>query len=148
MRDDPRKGDVATLIQTHLTFARNETPLCHVFALPAEEMTSDDILFYSCREGDELLGIGAVRRIGDGHFEIKSMHTALHARGSGVAQMMLDHLIEVARQHGGNRVSLETGTTHGFEPARRLYAKVGFMSCEPFGGYTLSPDNQCMTLAL
>ncbi|HVB51975.1 MAG TPA: GNAT family N-acetyltransferase [Acidimicrobiales bacterium] len=148
LRDNPQNYDVKTLIENHLAFARSETPLCHVFALLAEEIIDDDILFYSCRDGDELLGIGALRKIGDGHFEIKSMHTALYARGNGVAQMMLDHLLEVASQSGGNRVSLETGTSRGFRPARSLYEKSGFKVCEPYGEYSASTDNVCMTLAL
>lgn len=146
--DDPLNGDVKALINAHLDFARSQTPLCHVFALPAESLAAEKIEFYSCRDDGVLVGIGALREIGDRHFEIKSMHTAQFARGRGVARTMLGHLIEVAHQRGAHRVSLETGTSPGFHPARSLYAASGFEVCEPFGDYSATPDNVCMTLAL
>jgi putative acetyltransferase len=146
--DDPLNGDVQALINAHLDFARSQTPLCHVFALPAESLAAEEIVFYSCRDDGVLVGIGALREIGDRHFEIKSMHTAQFARGRGVARTMLDHLIDVAHQRGAKRVSLETGTSSGFHPARSLYAATGFEVCEPFGDYAATPDNVCMTLSL
>ncbi len=132
----------------HLDFARSETPLCHVFALSAEALVTDDIALYSCRDDGELLAIGALRVLGDDHFEIKSMHTKESARGRGIGRLMLQHLIEVARRRGAARVSLETGTSSGFAPARSLYEKLGFTLCGPFGDYSPTPDNVCMTLVL
>ncbi len=35
-----------------------------------------------------------------------------------------------------------------FEPARTLYASVGFAPCPPFGEYPDSPNSVCMTMAL
>ena len=43
-------------------------------------------------------------------------------------------------------MSLETGTVDAFLPARRLYAKVGFKACEPYGEYTVNPHSTCMTI--
>ena len=147
-RDDALAHDVHELVDVHLDFARSETPLCHVFALSAESLVNDDIELYSCRDNGELLAIGALRVLGDDHFEIKSMHTKESARGRGIGRLMLQHLIEVARRRRATRVSLETGTSSGFSSARFLYAGVGFTLCEPFGDYSLSPDNVCMTLII
>ena len=61
---------------------------------------------------------------------------------------MLTHLLEVARARGFRRVSLETGTTAAFAPARALYHSVGFTSCGPFADYQPSEDNLFMTLEL
>jgi putative acetyltransferase len=146
--DDPLRTDVATLIDAHLEFARSETPLCHVFALPAEKLIDDDIVFYSCRDDERLLGIGALRRIEVGHFEVKSMHTEKSVRHRGVGRLLLEHLIDEARRRGAHRISLETGTSSGFAAARTLYHDAGFEVCGPFGEYSTTPDNVCMTLAL
>ena len=62
--------------------------------------------------------------------------------------MMLMHLLGVARARGYRRVSLETGTMDAFAPARSLYASAGFVPCEPFGDYRVSPYSVCMTLPL
>lgn len=147
-RDDALAHDVHELVNVHLDFARSETPLCHAFALSAEALVTDDIELCSCRDNGELLAIGALRDLGDDHFEIKSMHTKESARGRGIGRLMLSHLIAVARRRGATRVSLETGTSSGFAPARSLYEKLGFTLCEPFGDYSPSPDNICMTILL
>jgi putative acetyltransferase len=61
---------------------------------------------------------------------------------------MLAHLLGVARTRGFRRVSLETGTTAAFAPARALYQSAGFAPCGPFAGYQPSQDNLFMTLEL
>ncbi len=76
------------------------------------------------------------------------MHTTEAARGRGIGRAMLTHLLGVARTRGFRRVSLETGTTAAFAPARALYQSAGFVPCGPFAGYQLSEDNLFMTLEL
>jgi putative acetyltransferase len=82
-----------------------------------------------------MLGIGAIKRLGPHHAEIKSMHTAEVARGRGIGRAMLTYLLGVTRTRGFRRVSLETGTTAAFAPARALYESAGFVPCGPFACY-------------
>ena len=120
-----------------------------VHALDVDGLVSPDVSFFSARDsGGLLLGIGALRWLGDDHVEVKSMHTARSSRGQGVARALLDHLLAEARACGRLRVSLETGTQDAFAPARALYTSAGFRPCEPFGEYFVSPHSVCMTLAL
>ena len=53
-----------------------------------------------------MLGIGAIKRLGPHHAEIKSMHTAEVARGRGIGRAMLTYLLGVTRTRGFRRVSL------------------------------------------
>lgn len=73
------------------------------------------------------------------------MHTAEAARGRGIARALLDHLMDVARDRGYRRMSLETGIEPGFAAARSLYATAGFWVCEPFADYRPSPNSTFMT---
>lgn len=147
--DDPAAPDVAALLLAHLELAHQVTPPGHVHALDGPGLAADDISFYSARMDDgSLAAVGALRDLGAGHFEIKSMHTALQQRRRGVGRAMLDHLVETARQRSGRRVSLETGTMDAFAPAREMYASYGFEVCEPFGDYLPVPNSVCMTLYL
>ena len=146
--DDPRDPDVRALLERHLEFALAQTPPEHSFALDAGGLLDPAITLFSIRVHGRLLGIGAIKRLGPEHAEIKSMHTAETARGRGIARAMLTHLLEVARAQGLRRVSLETGTTAAFAAARALYQSAGFVSCGPFGGYQPSEDNLFMTLEL
>lgn len=76
------------------------------------------------------------------------MHVAVEARGRGVGQAILGHLLAVAAERGHRRVSLETGSMDAFAPARRLYERAGFRPCPPFASCTDNHDSTCMTLEL
>ena len=146
--DDPRAADIRELLATHLTFANEHSPPEDVHALDLDGLLAPDILFFSYRVHGELLAIGALKTLDAHHAELKSMHTTEAARGRGVGQAMVDHLLAVARARGITRVSLETGTMEAFAPARSLYTRAGFEPCPPFGDYPASPYSLCMTLSL
>ncbi len=76
------------------------------------------------------------------------MHTAEATRGRGAGEALLRHLLASAKQQGFHQVSLETGNMDAFAPARRLYQKLGFEACEPFGSYTANPFSICMRMEL
>jgi putative acetyltransferase len=145
---DPQAPDVLALIEAHLAFARGESPPEHVHAMAPVGLTDEKVTLFGARRGGLLLGIGAIREIDSDHAEIKSMHTAAAARRQGVGRAVVDHLLEVARDAGYRRVSLETGTMEAFSPARALYKEVGFETCAPFGNYTDNPFSTCMTILL
>ena len=147
--DDPRAGDVTALLARHLAFARATSAPEDVYALDVDALTGPDVAFYSYRDNDgAVLGVGALKRLDDGHAEIKSMHTAEAARGRGVGRRMVEHIIGVARERGYRRLSLETGSGPPFAAARGLYASAGFTPCAPFADYPDSPNSAYMTLTL
>jgi putative acetyltransferase len=146
--DDPRAADVRALLERHLAFAREVTPAGHVHALDLDGLLDPVVSFFAARRDRVLLGVGALKRLDADHAEIKSMHTASEARWQGVGRAVVDHLLAVAAARGHRRVSLETGATEAFVPARTLYAAVGFVPCAPFGAYTSNPYSTCMTLVL
>jgi putative acetyltransferase len=119
-----------------------------VHALDIRALTNADITFCSARVGGVLMGVGALRRLDDEHAELKSMHTTSAARGRGIGRAMVEHLLALARAHGYERVSLETGTMDAFAPARRLYAAQGFRPCPPFGDHVANVRSACMTRAV
>src|SRR5215469_7661813 len=146
--DDPRRPEIRALLERHLDFARAQTPPEHSFALDTAGLLDPAVSLFSVRADGSVLGIGAIKRLGPHHAEIKSMHTAEAARGRGIGRAMLAHLPDVARTRGFRWVSLETGTTAAFAPARALYESAGFVPCGPFGSYQPSEDNTFMTLDL
>jgi putative acetyltransferase len=146
--DDPGAADVRTLLERHLAFAEKHSPPEDVHALGVTDLLSDDVSFFSIREDGELIGVGALKQLDPLHAELKSMHTEEAARGRGVGRAMVDHLVGVARARGCRRVSIETGSTTPFAPARALYASAGFEPCAPFADYGPSPNSIYMTLEL
>ena len=58
---------------------------------------------------------------------------------------LLRHVLEHARGAGLAALWLETGAEDFFAPARRLYARHGFVECGPFGRYRPDPLSVFMT---
>lgn len=149
IREDDLTGSaIAGLLQAHLDFTAAQSPPESVHALDLEALRAPDITFWSAWDGGTLLGCVAVKELGVGHGEVKSMHTAEVARGRGVARKLMEHLLGEARRRGYGRLSLETGSMESFTAARRLYERFGFVTCEPFGDYVLDPYSEFMTLEL
>ena len=123
-------------------------PPDHVFALDLSALQAPNITVWSVWDGDILLGIGALKELGDGTGELKSMRTDPHHLRKGVAAALLEHIIGEARRRGLWRLSLETGTGPAFGAALALYRKRGFIDGEAFAHYERSDFNQFLHLAL
>lgn len=144
--EDPRQPDVRAVVDRHLAFARAVTPPELVFAFDLESLRAPSITFCVGRVDGEAVAIGALHELDPTHGELKSMHVVAERRGEGLAQAMVEHLLGLALARGMTRVSLETGAEPEFAPARRLYARLGFSPCPPFGPY--DERSVCMTRAL
>ena len=151
-RDNPGRGDVQRLLSEHLADMFATSPAESVHALDSAALSGPTITFWTAREDSnddsEVLGCGALNRLQPGQGEIKSMRTAAHARGRGIATLLLTHILAEARISGYDRLYLETGSQDFFAPARRLYQRHGFSICPPFGDYGEDPNSVYMTLAL
>jgi putative acetyltransferase len=140
--DDPR---VVALLERHVTLARAETACRSGHALDVDALRSPQIRFWHARDGESVVGIGALKRLSPSEGEIKSMHTADTHRRRGVASAMLRHIIDEARRMGLSRLSLETGSWRYFDAARALYAQHGFVECPAFGDYVPDRNSVFMT---
>jgi putative acetyltransferase len=132
----------------HFAAMRSTAPeeSCHV--MPLDAMREADLDFFAAWDGEDLAGVGAVKRLDAGHGEIKSMHTAAAFRRRRVGQAILDHILDHAAALGLSRLSLETGAGDVFVAARALYARNGFSDCAPFGPYKPDPNSVFMTRRL
>jgi putative acetyltransferase len=144
--DDLRGPEIAELLRAHLEHAAQHSPRESIHALDLEGLRAPEITFWSAWSDATLVGCAALKELGPDHGEIKSMHVARAHRGSGVGARLLAHLLDEAKARSYRRVSLETGSTEGFAPARALYARFGFDACGPFAGYRVDPHSVFMTL--
>jgi putative acetyltransferase len=145
--DDPGREDVRRLVQVHREWSLQQTPPEFSFSVAPEAVAEAGITLFTARSSDgELLGVGGLKELDARHGEVKTMHSAAAARGRGVGRALLNALLDEARRRGYTRVSLETGTTSAFQPARSLYESAGFRPSEPFAGYANTDHNLCMTL--
>ena len=146
--DDLRGSAIIALLQLHLRSVVLHSPPESIHALDVERLRMPDITFWSAWQHAELLGCGALKALGDGHGEIKSMRTTPRHLRKGVASALLLHITAEARHRGYQRLSLETGSAEAFAPARTLYARHGFTPCGPFADYVEDPYSVFMSKAL
>jgi putative acetyltransferase len=146
--DDLRGQQTQDLLRLHLQGMHANSPAGSVFALDLSGLMQPEIAVWTAWQGNAIAGIGALRTHSARQGEVKSMRTHPDFLRRGVAALILDHLIVVAKDKGLKRLSLETGSGAAFEPALALYRKRGFADGEAFADYTKSPFNQFLHLAL
>jgi putative acetyltransferase len=146
--ESPLGADLSLLMERHTADMHADTPPESIHMMDAGQLAVSEVTFFVMRDTGVPVGMGAFKRIEDGHAEIKSMHVLAETRGRGLSKRMLTHLVDEARAAGFRRLSLETGVQPTFVAARALYAKAGFVDCPPFKGYAADPNSVFMTLAL
>lgn len=148
VEDDLSGAAIRALLEVHFAgmLANSPADSCHF--LDFEGLRSDGVTFWSIHRDGELAGCGALRMLGGGHGEIKSMRTADAFLRQGVAARMLVHIVDEAKARGLGRLSLETGSGPAFGPALALYRSHGFEDCAPFADYRPDPFSRFMTRAL
>lgn len=146
--DDLSGPEIARFLEEHVQEMRSITPPESKHALDLDGLRKPEITFWSIMDGDTLVGCGAIKKLDADHAEVKSMRTAPTRKRSGIASLLLEHIITEARRMGFSRLSLETGSAEFFAPARRLYEKFGFEYCEPFADYRPDPLSVFLTRTL
>ncbi len=128
------------MLDEHLADMYGTSPAESVHAMDHQALAEPSITLWVARsETGELLGFGALKEHSKQLGELKSMRTTAQARGRGIASQILSAILSEARRRGIAQVKLETGSEDFYAPARRLYERHGFSSCEPFADYTDDP---------
>jgi putative acetyltransferase len=146
--DDLSGPQIARFLEEHVAEMLSISPPESKHALDLEALRGPDITFWSVMDGGAVVGCGALKRLDASHAEVKSMRTLAARKRSGIASLILGHIIAEARRMGFTRLSLETGSAEFFAPARRLYEKFGFAYCGPFADYRPDPLSVFLTRAL
>ncbi len=148
VEDDLSGEQIRGLLRLHLAGMHASSPPGTVFALDLSGLLSPDVTVWGAWFGDTLAGMGALKRLGPTHGEVKSMRTHPDFLRRGVAAALLEHIIGTARARGLRRLSLETGSGEPFEAALALYRRRGFVDGDVFSDYTRSEFNQFLHLDL
>jgi putative acetyltransferase len=149
VRDDDLSGEATRrLLALHLAGMHANSPPDSVYALDLSGLKAPEVIVWSVWEGDEVIGIGALKELGNGEGEVKSMRTHPNHLRRGVAALLLDHIVTEAKARGLTRLSLETGSGPAFEAALALYRSRGFVDGEAFSDYQSSAFNEFLHLPL
>lgn len=146
--DDLEGAPTRALLALHLSGIQSDSAPGHATALDLSGLRQPDITVWTAWDGEAVLGIGALKVLGDGTGEVKSMRTDPRHLRRGVGAAILDHIIAAARRQGLHRLSLQTAFGAAFEPAVALYQNRGFADGAAFGDYPPGAPNRFLHLAL
>lgn len=104
-------------------------------ALPGDYAPPTGGLWLALWDGD-VIGCVGLRPCGDGRGEMKRLYVRPHGRGRGVGQRLVDTVLAAAADAGYATVCLDT--LPSMHEAQRMYRRMGFVDCAPYGGHALS----------
>ena len=113
--DDLKSEQTRDLLRLHLNGMHENTPAKHVFALDLSGLQAPGITVWSAWSDGRIAGIGALKELGNGTAEVKSMRTHPDHLRKGVGAAILERIVQEARRRGVRRLSLETGRGPAFE---------------------------------
>ena len=127
--------DVNELLIKHFIELRAASPegSAHVLDIPGLKVPS--IKFWSLWKNNKLMGCGALKFLDNEHGEFKSIRIHDNFRNKGNSVSVINHLINEAKKLNIKKLSIETGAGDFFKPARKLFIRSGFKTCEPFAHY-------------
>jgi len=138
--ETPLQDDVRALVAALNAWALEQTPREFTHHMTVEQMAEPDTTVFIARDGGgAAVGMGALKRHGEGLGEVKRMFTSPEARGDGLAGKIVGEIESLARQEGLQRLALETGAVPSFGAAWRVYERAGFTRCGAFLDYP--PDS-------
>jgi putative acetyltransferase len=116
------------------------------FGYSLEQLEASGVHLVGASVAGELVGIGGVELQADGFAELKRFYVDPAYRGQGVADSVIEALVQHARTAGATTVRLETGDQQ--HAAMRFYARHGFAVVDRFGPYVDSATSVCMARML
>lgn len=144
-KSDPHHPQATALLRQSHALMESLFPPEDNFFLNIDDLCADNIHFFTAREGDQILGTGALA-VKDGYGEVKSMFVDEAARGKGAADALMRAIEDAARDADLPSIKLETGNV--LYAAHKLYKRHGFTDCGPFGDYVEAKSSIFMEKAL
>jgi len=142
-RESPDQPQVLALLDALDRYLESLYPPEANHILGVQALLAPEVSFFVAREGGQVVGTGAVRRVAgepatDGvpYGEVKRMMVDPARRGRGIGLRMLQALEQSLRENSLTLALLETGRDQA--EAVRLYERCGYHRRAAFGGY---PDN-------
>jgi len=140
--------EVNELLIKHFVELSSVSPVGRGHVLDISGLKNINIKFWSLWEYNQLIGCGALKFLNKEHGELKSIRVADKFRRKANGIKVINHLIVEAKKLNIKKISLETGTGDFFAPARKLFDKCGFKTCEPFALYKKDPEACYMSLLI
>ncbi|CAN7342455.1 GNAT family N-acetyltransferase [Neorhizobium sp. LjRoot104] len=135
--EPPRQAGVLKLLELSDAYAASLYPAESNHMVDVATLEGPDVSFFVARDGDTILGCGALVKAGDGTGEIKRMFVDEAARGLKLGKRLMDAILEHGAELHLSVIRLETGIHQ--PQAIGLYRACGFSEIGPFSNYRPDP---------
>lgn len=140
-REAPDSPDATVLVNALERHLAERYPAESRHGYSVEKLIEREVAFFVVRVDGAPAGCGGIELVGDDYCEIKRMWVDPAFRGLGLGRVVLERLLEHAREHGVDVVRLETGVDQ--VEAIGLYESFGFRQIPPFRPYFDDPVSLC-----
>jgi putative acetyltransferase len=128
--ETPLQDEVRVLIKALNAHLSALSPPEFCFQMTAEQIAETATTLFVARDGTgRAVGMGALKRHGDGVAEVKRMYTLPELRGRHIGRAVLKRIEALARSEGFTRLVLETGIERTHGESWGLYRRNGFVPC-------------------
>ncbi|MBP2558790.1 putative acetyltransferase [Neorhizobium galegae] len=135
--EPPRQAGVLKLLELSDAYAASLYPTESNHMVDAATLEGPGVSFFVARDGDTILGCGALVEAGDGIGEIKRMFVDEAARGLKLGRRLMDAILQRGGELNLAAIRLETGIHQ--PQAIGLYRACGFSEIGPFSNYRADP---------
>jgi putative acetyltransferase len=135
--EPPRQAGVLKLLELSNAYAASLYPTESNHMVDVATLEGPGVAFFVARDGDTILGCGALVEAGDGTGEIKRMFIDEAARGLKLGRRLMDAILERGGELHLSAIRLETGIHQ--PQAIGLYRAYGFSEIGPFSNYRPDP---------
>lgn len=132
--DEPPGSDLLEAMLDELTPLYGRIDVPQAPSATPDQMAPPQGAFLLVWRGDDPVACGGLKRLDAEACEIKRMFVAPHARGEGVAGVLLVALEDEARRLGYAIARLDTGPRQPH--AQRMYERAGY---RPIGNFNANP---------
>lgn len=145
-KESPDSPDAQQLIRELTEYLTPLSPPESQHGYSVDKLVQRGVHFFVIRVDGEPAACGGIEFFGDEYAEVKRMYVRPAFRRQGLAKLVLDTLVEFAREQGIPLLRLETGSF--MQPAVKLYESYGFRHIEAFGEYKPDPLSSFLELTL
>ena len=118
--DEVSNQQVIKFLEDHLLHMLEITSPDCVHAPDIYALKRPEVTFWTVWDEQTLICCGPLQELTAEQAALKSMRTAPTHLGKGIASALLNHILSESRKRKYKRLSLETGSSEAFVPARKL----------------------------
>lgn len=141
VESDEQREQVGILIREYLGWLNERLSADHGIEFDIEAMLESDLSdrdkfnppegrFYLASYGDDVAGVGCLKKLEEGVAEVQRMYVYLLYRGKGIGRAIINRLVKDARSIGYRQLRLESLIF--LHAAHSLYRSVGFREIDPY----------------